>query len=128
MRVLMLEPPARDQHAGFDQRLDHRVVGVALFAVVGENALAGEARRLVGEAPVGVDGVGNNGVDAARQLDCLHSSPDFEVLATMSRRGVDETSAGIVGDVTTFEERHLIIVIARKPSERMRTRHSLKFQ
>ena len=63
MRILMLEPAARDQHAGVDQSLDHRLVGVALLAFVGDHALAGEARRLIGEAAVGVDGVGDGGVD-----------------------------------------------------------------
>ena len=33
MRILMLEPPAREQHAGVDQSLDHRLVGVALLAL-----------------------------------------------------------------------------------------------
>ena len=66
MRILVLEPAARDQHAGLDQRLDHRLVGVALLALVGEDALAGEARRLLGEAAVGVDRVGDARVDAAR--------------------------------------------------------------
>ncbi len=63
MRILMLEPAARDQHAGVDQRLDHRLVGVALLALVGEHAFAGEARRLLGEAAIGIDGVRNCGVD-----------------------------------------------------------------
>ena len=39
MRILMLEPAARDQHAGLDQRLDHGLVGVALVALVGDDAL-----------------------------------------------------------------------------------------
>ena len=63
----MLQAPARDQHAGVDQGLDHRLVGVALLAFVGEHALAGEARRLLGEPAVGVDRIGNGGVDAARR-------------------------------------------------------------
>ena len=42
----MLEPAARDQHAGVDQGLDHRLVGVALLALVVDDALAGEARRV----------------------------------------------------------------------------------
>ena len=50
VRILMLEPAARDQHAGLDQRLDDGLVGVALLALVGDDALAGEARRLLGEA------------------------------------------------------------------------------
>ena len=46
MRILMLEAAARDDIAGFDQRLDHRLVGVALLAFVVDDALAGEAGRL----------------------------------------------------------------------------------
>ena len=64
MRILVLEPAAREQHAGIDQRLDHGLVGVALLALVGEHALADEARCVIGEAPVGVDGIGDRGVDA----------------------------------------------------------------
>ena len=46
MRILMLEPAARDEHAGLDQRLDDGLVGVALLALVVDDALAGEARRV----------------------------------------------------------------------------------
>ena len=45
-----LSRPRAMQHAGVDQRLDHGLVGVALLALVGEHALAGEARRMIGEA------------------------------------------------------------------------------
>ena len=65
MRILVLEAAARDQHAGVDQRLDDGVVGVALFAFVGEHALAGKARRMIGERAVLVDGIRNNRIDAA---------------------------------------------------------------
>ena len=51
---------------GIDQRLDHRLVGVALFAFVVDDALAREAGRRLGEGAVLVDGVGDGGVDAAR--------------------------------------------------------------
>ena len=73
MRVLMLQPPAREQHAGVDQRLDHGLVGVALFALVVDDALAGEARRVIGEGAVLVDGVGDGGVDAAALPARAHS-------------------------------------------------------
>ena len=45
MRILVLEPPARDERAGLDQRLDDRLVGVALLALVVDDALALEDRR-----------------------------------------------------------------------------------
>ena len=99
----MLQAPARDQHAGADQSLDHRLVGIALLAFVGEHTLAGKARRLFGEAAVGVDGIGNGGVDAARRkLRCV-GSPDIEILAPVAGRGVDEAGAGLFGDVIAGE-------------------------
>ncbi len=48
----MLESPARNQRARFDQRLDDGLVGVALLAFVGDDALALEARRFKGEGAV----------------------------------------------------------------------------
>ena len=50
VRVLMLEPATRQQHAAFDQRLDDGLVGVALLALVVDDALAFEARCLIGAA------------------------------------------------------------------------------
>ena len=61
----MLEAAARDDHPGFDQCLDYRLVGVALLAFVVDDAFSGEARGLRGQSAVFVDGVGNRGVDAA---------------------------------------------------------------
>ena len=104
MRILMLQPPARQQHAGLDQRLDHRLVGVALFALVVDDAFAGEAGRLIGEGAVFVDGVGDRGVDAARFQLARIRGPDVEVFAAMAGRGVHEAGAGIVGDVIAFEQ------------------------
>jgi hypothetical protein len=110
MRILVLEPAAREQHAGVDQRLDHGLVGVALVARVGEHALADEARSVIGEAAVGVDGVGDRGVDAARAKLRSIAGPDVEVLAAMAGRGVHEAGAGIVGDMVAGEQRHGKIV------------------
>ncbi len=113
MRILMLEPAARDQHAGVAQRLDHRLVGVALLALVGEHALAGKARRLLGEAAIGVDGVGNGGVDATRGELRRVRGPDIEVVATVTRCGVHEAGASVVGDVIAGEQWYGKIVTAR---------------
>ena len=100
----MFQAPARQQHAGLDQRLDHRLVGVALFALVVDDAFSGEARRLIGEGAVFIDGVGNRGVDAARFQRARIRGPDIEVFAAVAGRGVHEAGAGVVGDVIAFEQ------------------------
>src|SRR5262249_26201649 len=128
VRVLMLEAGARDQHPRLDQRLDHGVVGVTLLALVGDDPFrlaAGVARaeagRLVGEEAVAVDRIGDGGVDAPRLKLPRMGSPDVEVLAAVTRRGVHETRAGIVGDVFAGEQRHLEFVRWIKSSKWMRT-------
>ena len=63
------------------------------------HALAGEARRVIGEGAVLVDGVGIGGVDAARIQLARVRRPDVEVLAAVAGRGVHEAGAGVVGDV-----------------------------
>ena len=65
MRILMLEAAARDEIACLDQCLDDRFVGVALVALVVDDALAGEARRLLREEAIGIDGVRDARVDTA---------------------------------------------------------------
>ena len=47
------------------KRLDDGLVGVALVALVVDDAAAGEPRRFLGEEAVGIDGVGDARVDAA---------------------------------------------------------------
>ena len=106
MRILVLEPAARDQRAGLDQRLDDGLVGVALLALVGDHALALEAGRLVGEGAVLVDRVGDARVDAALGRSRRVGRPELEVLAAVARRGVDEAGSGVLGDVVAVEQRH----------------------
>ena len=69
----MLQPAARDEVAGLDQRLDHGLVGVALFALVVDDAFSGEAGGLIGESSVLVDGVGNSCIDDARKSSSVTS-------------------------------------------------------
>ena len=104
MRVLVPELAARDQRAGGDKGVDHRLVGVARFALVGEHALAGEAGRFVGERAVLVDGVGNARIDMARREFATARHPQLEVLAAVAGRGVDEAGARVVGDMIAGEE------------------------
>ena len=122
----MLEPAARQQLAGLDQGLDHRLVGVALFALVVDDALAGEARRVVGEGAVLVDGVGDRGVDAARFQFARIRHPDVEVLAAVAGRGVHEAGAGVVGDVVAGQQRHGEFVAAADALQRMGAFHGIE--
>ena len=119
MRVLMLEPAARQQLAGLDQRLDHGLVGVALFALVIDDAVAREARGMVGEGAVLVDGVGDGGVDAALLEFARIRCPDVEVFAAVAGRGVHEARAGIVGDVVAGEQRDREFISTAETLQRM---------
>ncbi len=104
MRVLVLEPAARDQRARRDQRVDDGLVGVAWLALVGEHAFAGEARRLVGEGAVLIDRVGDTRIDVTLGKQPPARHPQLEVLATVAGRGVDEAGASVVGDVIAGEQ------------------------
>src|SRR5262249_41339798 len=108
MRVLVLESPARDQHAGIDKRFDDGLVGVTLVAPIGDDPLrlaagvAGtEARRLIGEEAVAVDRIGDRSVESLRREITGVRSPDVEIVATMARRCMHETGAGVVGYMFT---------------------------
>ena len=120
MRILVLQPAARDEIAGLDEGLDDGLIGVALIALVVEDAPAGEARRFLGEEAVGIDRVGDARVDAARRQLPAMRHPDVEVVAAMARRGVDEARAGIVGDVLAVEKRHVEVVADEACRQRMR--------
>ena len=65
MGILMLETAARDEIARVDQRLDDGFVGIALFALVGDDAFSGKTRRIFGVKAIGIDGVGDFGFNAA---------------------------------------------------------------
>src|SRR5262249_3958334 len=72
------------------------VVGVALFALVRDHALAGKARRLIGEAAVGIDCVRNGRVDAVGFQFTLIFHPNVEVLAAVTGGGMNESGTGIM--------------------------------
>ena len=94
------------------KRLDHRLVGVALLALVVDDAFAGEAGRVLGEGAVFVDGVGDGRIDAARFADAARIAPvqTSKSFAAVARRGVHEAGAGVVGDVVAGEQRNVEIV------------------
>src|ERR1700688_3372258 len=95
MGVLMFQTPACDEVAGLGQRLDHRVVGIALLALVVEYALALETRRLRGERAVFINGIRDRRVDTAFLKIACGRNPGLEVFPAVARRGVDEAGAGV---------------------------------
>ena len=99
----MLEATPGDKSACLDQRLDHGLVRIALFAFVGKDPLALEARRFQGKSAIFVDGVGDPGVDAPLGERPAASGPQLEVLAPVARGGMDETGSRLVGHMVAGE-------------------------
>src|SRR5436305_5976822 len=126
MPVLAREAPASQQQATRTQRLDYRLVGVALLALVVDDALSGKSGRLIGEGAVLVDGIGDRGIDAASfQLSRIRG-PDVKIFAAVAWRGVHETGTGVVGDVIAGEERDREFISAAKAFQRVGARHRVE--
>ena len=106
--------PAGDERPGLGQRGDDRLVGVALLALRRQHAGPGEARGRLGQHAVGIHRVGDGRVDAALAQQPAARHPEFEILAAVARRRVDEAGAGFVGDVVAVEHRHREIVAERR--------------
>ncbi len=121
MRILVLEPAARDERAGFDQRVDDGPVGVAGFPLVGDDALAFETGRLVSEGAVLVDRVRNAGVDPALLKQARARGPELEILASVAGRGVDEARARVLRHMLAVEQGNDEAVA--EIVQRMRTGH-----
>ena len=119
MRVLVLEPTSRDQSIGFDQGPNDGLVGIAFLAFVGEDALAREARGLLGEAAVRIDGIRDRRVDPAARKRRRVRRPDVEVVPTMPGCRVNESGADVIGDMVPREQRHRKVVAAAQSFEGM---------
>ena len=91
MGILVFEAAAADEIAGLRKRLDDGVVGVALLALVVDDALALKARRVLGVEAVGADGIGDFGLDAASGEIALVVHPDVKVVAAVAGRGMDKS-------------------------------------
>ncbi len=122
MRILVLQATAREQLACSRERLDDGLVGVALLALVGDDAPAGEPGRMVSERAVLVDRVGDRGIDAAGRKLARARGPHVEVLAAVAGRGMHEAGAGIVRHVVAGEQRDDEFVSTRVTFQRMRGR------
>ena len=132
MRIAVLEAAARKQRVALDQRVDDRLVGVALLAVVVDDArrtalaIRAEARRVLGQVAGIVDGEREARVDAALLELGRRVHPGIEVLAAVAGRGVHEAGAGVVGDVVAGEHRHGKFVAAAEALERMGKRQAFQ--
>ncbi len=90
------------------QFADHRAVGVAVFSIRRQNALAGKqrhVRRIGAVFPDHVEGVGV--LDRVRLVE---RHQQLEIVFAMAGRGVNETGAGVGGDVRAGKKRHGKIV------------------
>ena len=132
MRVLVLQAPAGEQRVALDQFVDHRLVGIALLAVIIDDAsrpalaIRSEAWRIFCVVAGVVHRERQARVDAAlfQFGDSIH--PRIEVLAAMAWRGVHEAGAGVVGDVVSGEHGNREFVAAAKTFERMGKRKTSK--
>ena len=120
-----LSRPRATSAARFDQRVDDRFVGVADFAFVGDDALAFEARRFFGEGAVLVDRVGNARLDAALLKQPGARRPEFEVLTSVTRRGMNEAGAGVIRHIVAVEQRNdkpVAVIVQRMGADHRRER------
>ena len=106
MRILVLQLSARDERPRLDQRVDDRLVGVADFAFVGDDALALEARRFIGEGAVLVDRIGNARIDPTLLKQSRARGPELEVLAPVAGRGVNEACSCVFRHMVAVEQRN----------------------
>src|ERR1700738_5110009 len=110
MRILVLEPPAGDQHSGVLQGLNYRLVGLARPARFSEHAFSGEAWGLIGKSTIGIDGVRDRGVDLfTLQFSCVRC-PNFKILTAVPWSSVDKPSSRVLGHVMTSEEWNVEVV------------------
>ena len=69
----------------------------------------------------------NGGIDTALAQILRRVHPGVEVLTAVTRGGVHETGAGIVGNMVAGKHRHSEVIAAAEALERMRKRKSFKF-
>ncbi len=119
MRVLMLDAAARHHHAALGQRRDDAIVGVALLAAVVEHARTLEAGCGGCVEAAIIDHERDRRIDAALGELAPRLQPYLEVVEAVSRRGVDEAGAGVVGDVFAVEQGHIEVVAAAEAAERV---------
>jgi hypothetical protein len=116
MRIAQRGEAARQQIAGLDQLVHHRLVGrtilAALLALETDDFEAFESGAFGCVAAELVDGVGDRSINAARFQRFRVVRPHHVIVIAMARRRVDEARAGVVGDMIAREQRHIVLVSA----------------
>ena len=110
MRILVLEFSPCEKIAGFGERLNDRLVGVALIALVVDDAVAGKPWRFLGEETVGVNRIGDAGVDILCEKCAAIRHPNIEVVAAVARRSMNKARACFVANVLAIKKRYGKIV------------------
>ena len=99
MRILMLHPAARDQRICANQRINNRLVGIALLALFGDDAFTVKTRRFVGINTVGVDCIGNTRFDTACRQTLTAGNPDIIIVPSMTGRRMHKARTGVIHDM-----------------------------
>ena len=108
MRIIVLVAGAGDERVGIGERRDHREIGVAELALVVDDPLALEARRVLGEEAGLIDGEGDFGIDAcARAARCSFAVQISKSSHAVAGRRMHKSRAGILGDMLAGEQRHI---------------------
>ena len=107
MRIVVLVAGPGQKRVRIHQCTDDSLVSVAELALIVDDALAFEARRVLGEEPGLIDRERNGLVDAPVAQKCLVLGPDLEVVGAVTGRGMNEARTGVLGDVIARKKRHL---------------------
>ena len=116
MGIGMAQAALGQQLAMDDQFLDHRAIGVAVLAFLGQDALAREHRHMRRIGTIGQDQA--EGIGIVLGVIAVLADQQFEIVFAMSWRIVNKTGAGIGSDEGGRQHRHVKRVT--QAAERMR--------
>src|SRR6476620_4609128 len=108
MRVLMFETPSREQFARVDERLNDRIIRIAILTLFGNDLATLKPRRVFSKPTVIIDCIGNSlsqSIHQSRRIlrtdNPLYAikirDPYLEVVAAMTRRRMHKAGASIIG-------------------------------
>ena len=105
MRIGMAQGALGQQLAVGDQLLDHRAIGVAVLAFRRQDALAGKHRHMRGIGAVRLHQA--EGVGILGRIVAVQPQHQLEIVLAMAGRVVDKAGAGIGGDESGRQHRHI---------------------